>query len=98
MENINQYISLFNKTNIEQISTVLSLDIFKSYFYNRSIPTLNNKNSLEEFINVFKTISNKFQHVILYTSKTDSFLKGEYLNKLKIYLSGDISDLLEKMF
>jgi hypothetical protein len=98
MENINQYISLFNKTNIEQISTVLSLDIFKSYLYNRSIPILNNNNTFEEFINVLNTISNKFQHSILYTSKTNSFLKREYLNKFKIYLSGDITDLLDANF
>ena len=98
MENIYQYISLFNKTNIEQISTVLSFDIFKSYLFNRSIPILNNNNTLEEFINVFNTISNKFQHLILYTSKTDSFLKGEYLNKFKIYLSGNITELLDPNF
>ena len=98
MENINQYISLFNKTNIEQISTVLSLDIFKSYLYNRSIPILNNNNTLEEFIKTFSTLSNKFQNLIVYTSKTDSFLKGEYLNKFKLYLSGDISDLLDQNF
>ena len=98
MENIYQYISLFNKTNIDQINTVLSLDIFKSYLYNRTIPILNNNNTREEFIKVFSTLSNKFQNLILYTSKTDSFLKGEYLNKFKIYLSGDISELLDKKF
>jgi hypothetical protein len=98
MENIYQYISLFNKTNIEQISTVLTLDVFKSYLYNRSIPILNNNNTFEEFIKVFSNISNKFENLILYTSKTDSFLKGEYLDKFKIYLSGDISDLLDESF
>jgi hypothetical protein len=98
MENIYQYISLFNKTNIEQISTVLTLDVFKSYLYNRSIPILNNNNTLEEFIKTFSTLSNKFQNLIVYTSKTDYFLKGEYLNKFKLYLSGDISDLLDQNF
>ena len=98
MENINQYISLFNQTNSEQISTVLSLDVFKSYLYNRSIPILNNNNTLEEFIKVFSNLSNKFQNLILYTSKTSSFLKGEYLQKFKLYLSGDITELLDKDF
>ena len=98
MENINQYISLFNQTNSEQINTVLSLDVFKSYLYNRSIPILNNNNTLEEFIKVFSTLSNKFQNLILYTSKTSSFLKGEYLQKFKVYLSGDITELLDKDF
>ena len=79
MENTFQFISLFNGINVDQTNLILSINIFKSYLFNKTIPILNEKNKTEEkFIESFINISEEFQRSIIYTSKTKSFLSGEF--------------------
>ena len=95
MENTFQFIFLFNEINIDQTNLILSINIFKSYLFNKTIPILNEKNNTEEkFIESFINISEEFQRSIIYTSKTKSFLSGEFLEKYKQYLQGDFTELL----
>ena len=98
MYNINQFISIFDKANMAQIDLVLSIDIFKSYLFNSSIPILNSTNTLQEFSNSFLNISDKLEDFIKYTSKTKSFINGKYKHKLEQYLSGNIAELIDKKF
>ena len=98
MDNINQFISLFQKTYIAEIDFVLSLEIFKSYFFNKTIPILNNTNTRVSFLENFITLTNSFEDSIIYTSKTKSFLSGDYLEKYEKYYLGDYSELLDKSF
>jgi branched-subunit amino acid transport protein AzlD len=45
MENTNQFISLYDKTFSAQIDLILSINIFKSFLFNKTIPMLKkNKN------------------------------------------------------
>ena len=98
MENINQFIILLDKTNIAKSDFILSLDIFNSYFYNKSIPILNNDKTIDEFMGAFINLTNKFEESIIYTSKTKSFLDGEYLEKYENYYLNDYTELLDKQF
>ena len=98
LENINQFITLFDKNNNAQIDFILSVDIFKSYLFNNSIPILNKNETEKEFIYNFLTLSNKFEQSIILISKTSSFLGGEYLEKYSRYLHGDFSEILNKEF
>jgi hypothetical protein len=98
MSNISQFISLFDKINIDQSSIILSLDIFKSYLYNKTIPVLNDTNTEEKFIQTFMDLSEYLEDLIFYFAETKSFLKGEFLQKLRQYLYGNISDILDKSF
>ena len=96
MENIFQFILLYDKINVDQTNLILSLNILKSYLFNKTIPILNEKNTEEQFIGAFLNISDKFQDSILYTSKTNSFLSGTFLEKFQQFLLGDFSELLDK--
>ena len=98
MSNISQFISLFDKINIAQTNIILSLDIFKSYLYNKTIPVLNMTNTEEQFIETFMDLSEYFEDLIFYFAETKSFLKGKFLQKFRQYLYGNISEILESSF
>jgi len=98
MENIFQFISLFDKTNYSQNNFILSINIFKSFLFNENIPIINVKNSEEVFFENFICLTDKFENSIIYISKTKSFLSGVYLKKYEKYFYGDISELLNQDF
>ena len=98
MDNINQFILLFDKTNIAKSDFILSIEIFKSYLFDKDIPILNQMNTRKEFIDTFINLTDKFEDSIIYTSKTKSFLSGNYLKKYEQYYLGDYSELLDQKF
>jgi hypothetical protein len=98
MKQINDFIILFEKLNVAQKDLILSLDIFKSYLYNKSIPIKNEENIEPFFIESFMDISGRFEELFIYSSQTKSFLSDEDYEKYKQYLYRDISELLEKDF
>ena len=98
MEKIKNFITLFNKNNLVQLDYVLSLDIFKSYLFNKSIPILNKKDTHKEFFEIFLNLTHKFEQSIIYNVKKKSFLKGKYLEKFWQYMLGDYTELLEKEY
>ena len=98
MENIFQFISLYDKTNYAQSDFILSINIFKSFLYNGNIPILNSENSEKIFFENFLNLTDKFENSIIYISKTKSFLSGIYLKKYEKYLYGDISELLDQEY
>jgi len=98
MENIFQFISLYDKTNYAQSNFILSINIFKSFLFNENIPILNSENSIKIFFENFLNLTDKFENSIIYISKTKSFLSGLYLKKYEKYLYGDISELLDQEY
>jgi hypothetical protein len=95
-QKINQFILLLDKSNLAQSHFVLSLNVFKSYLFNKSIPILNRYDTKNEFYETFLDLTDKIEDSILFTSKTNSFLSMKYFEKYKGYLLFDFSDLLEK--
>ena len=98
MDNISQFIILFDKTNVAKCDFILSEEIFKSYLFNKEIPILGYNDTKKEFIDTFINLTDKFEDSIIYTSKTKSFLSGDYLEKYEQYYLGDYSELLDKEF
>jgi len=97
-QSVNQFILLLDKNNLAQSHFILSLNIFKSYLFDKSIPILNRADTKNEFYETFLDLTDKIEDSILFTSKTNSFLSMEYFEKYKEYLLLDFSDLLEKDF
>ena len=95
-QKVNQFILLLDKNNLAQSHFVLSLNVFKSYLFNKSIPILGRYDTKNEFYKTFLDLTDKIEDSILFTSKTNSFLSMEYFEKYKEYLLLDFSDLLEK--
>ena len=96
MNNVEKFILLLDKTNCAQIDLVLSVDIFKSYLFNKSIPILNEKNTDNIFLDCFLNLTDKFEDSILFITKTNSFLSGDFLQKYKQYFLGNFTELLDK--
>ena len=98
LDSINKFLLLFDKNNLSQTHFILSLDIFKSYLFNKSIPILNQTNMEEIFYETFMDLTDKFEDLIIFTSKTDSFLSGEYLEKYIQFLEKDFTELLDESY
>jgi hypothetical protein len=56
------------------------------------------KDTQKQFLDAFINLSNQFEISIIYTTKTESFLSGEYLEKYRNYFLGNYEDLLDKDF
>ena len=98
MDNIDQFITLFNALNIAHADVVITVEIFKSTLFNKSIPILDDEDTIDEFVSTFLIPTERFEDIIILTSKTKSFLSGEYLKKFEQYLLDDYSDLLDQKF
>ena len=98
MENIYKFILLFDKTNIAQNDCILTLDIVKSYLFNKSIPILNKTNTKKEFFDRFLNLVNKFEEAIILNSKSSSLLGGDFNQKYGQYLYENFIELFDKTF
>ena len=97
-QKVNQFILLLDKNNLAQSHFVLSLNVIKSYLFNKSIPILGRNDTKNEFYETFLDLTDKIEDSILFTSKTNSFLSKAYFEKYKEYLLLDFNDLLDKEF
>ena len=100
ISNIKKYIDVFNLTQCSHVDTILSVDVLKSYFFNKSIPILNiylENTRLEDspFYNSFYNLTKKFENMVISTSKTDSFLEDKYKTIFSQYLYHDFSEMFE---
>ena len=97
INNNKKFIIVFNLTQNSHVDTVLSINVMKSYFYNSSIPilnaTLDEQSDFNPFIYSFYNITNEFEKMFISTSKTDSFLKGDYKETFSQYLYHDFSKM-----
>jgi len=98
MKKLYYFIALFDKNNDSQIKFILSVNIFKSFLFNSSIPILNIENSEKVFFENFLNITEKFDYSLAYISKTKSFLSGIYLEKYEQYFYGNFSELLDQEY
>jgi hypothetical protein len=94
MEKIYEFINIYDKTNIANNEFMLTLNVLKSYLFDRTIPILNRQDTLNVLIEKFLNMSNKFEESIIYISKTKSFLNKNFLDKFEKYLYNDLNELL----
>jgi hypothetical protein len=98
MNKIFHFITLFENLNVSQEYYILSVDIIKSYFFNKSIPILNDINTQKLFIKSFDNITDNFEELVKYSIKSESFLSQESSEQYKGYLYGNISDIIDQGF
>jgi len=96
MENIYNFIVLYETNYLAETNFILSFDIFKSYLYNKSIPVLNKEDTKLKFFETFLNISDFLEQTVICVSKTKSFFKGKYLEKFRQYFEGDFIELIDK--
>ena len=94
MEKIYEFINIYDKTNIANNEFMLTLNVLKSYLFDRTIPILNRQDTLNVLIEKFLNMSNKFEESIIYISKRKSFLNKNFLDKFEKYLYNDLNELL----
>jgi len=96
MENIYNFIVLYDTNYLAETNFILSFDIFKSYLYNKSIPILNKEDTKTEFFETFINLSDFLEQTVICISKTKSFFKGKYLVKFRQYFEGDFIELIDE--
>ena len=93
IQSIKKFLKVFNITMYSYVDLFLSVDISKSYFFNKSIPIFNYNKSLDNhdspFFFRFYNLTNIFESMIISTSKTTSFLKSSYKDSFSSYLYHD---------
>ena len=96
IKNIAKFVDVYNVTQNCQTSTLSNVDIVKSYLFNKSIYIYEEQNSTYVFINTNRFISDKFEEMIIETSRTDSFLSGQYKEKFSNYINKDFTEIISE--
>ena len=94
MSNIKNFDDVFNITHYSESDLIITTNIYKSYYYNSSIPILNSTDTLNLFYLNTLRISDVIEQLYTKTYETSSFLKGKYLDEFSNRMAGDISDIL----
>jgi hypothetical protein len=94
IQNISKFVEVYNVTQKCQTNTLLNVDVVKSYLFNESISIYEENNSTEVFYRTYKSISDKFEEMIIETSRTDSFLSGDYKDKFSDYVNEDFNEMI----
>ena len=96
MTEINKFISLYQKNCAAEVNIILSIDIIKSFLYNKSIPILGHSNTRDIFLSYFLNISYNFSECLFYGATEKALLGKKYLQKYLQYQESDFSELLDK--
>ena len=94
MKAMNNFISLYDKTFFAEVDFMVSINIFKSFLFNKSIPVLNNNTDTTYiFIDTIINLTNKFEESYIFITNINSFLSKDII-KYQQYLVGDCVELL----
>ena len=94
MKTMNNFISLYDKTFFAEVDFMVSINIFKSYLFNKSILVLNkNTDSSYIFVDMFVNLTDKFEDSYIFITNLNSFLSKDMM-KYQQYLVGDCVELL----
>ena len=94
MSNIKNFDDVFNITHYSESDLIITTNIYKSYYYDSSIPILNSTDTLSLFYLNTLGISDTIEKLYTKTYETSSFLKGKYLDEFSDRMASDISDIL----
>jgi hypothetical protein len=89
-----KFVGVYNVTQNCQTSTLSNVDVVKSYLFNMSINLYEETNSTKVFHHTYKSISDKFEEMIIETSRTDSFLSGHYKKLFSKYINDDFNEII----
>ena len=98
IEDTKKFLDIFNITYYSYVDIIINIDLAKQFIYNNTMPIFYYKNSergIDEdspFYSMFYNISKSFEEMIIRTSETDCFLKGDYKETLTFFLYNNFSD------
>ena len=101
VENVRKFLNVFNLTFFSYVNTILYIDMTKSFLFDRTIPIFNYRNSpygidkASPFYNLFYTLTETFDPMIISTSNISSFLSKTYKEQFKKYFYEDFINLLD---
>ena len=95
LKNIKDYTDIFNITHYSESHLVLATNVFKSFYYNDSIPILNQTDTTNVYYETIINISDEIERLYTKTFETGSFLKGKYLDEFSNRMIGNITDMLD---
>ena len=94
MSNIKNFNDVFNITHYSESDLIITTDIYKSYYYNSSIPIYNTSDTVALFYLNTLGISDVIEQLYTKTYESTSFLKNKYLDEFSNRMAGDITDIL----
>ena len=95
IQSMSNFIDVYNITQNCQTNTLYTVDVIKSYLFDSNIQILDNIDNPVIFINTYKSISDKLEQMIIETSRTPSFLEGQYQQKFREYLNSDFTEIIK---
>ena len=96
IQSMSNFIDVYNITQNCQTNTLYTVDVIKSYLFDSQLKILDGIENPDIFIKTYKSISDKLEQMIIETSRTPSFLEGEYQSKFRQYLNADFSEIISK--
>ena len=99
--NIKKFLNVFNLTCFSYVNIIINIDITKSFLFNRSIPIFNYRNSPygidkgSPFYNLFYSLTDSFDPMIISTSNISSFLSKSYKEQFNKYFYENFNNLLD---
>ena len=96
IQSMSNFVDVYNITQNCQTNTLYTVDVIKSYLFNSQLQILDGIKNPDIFIKTYKSISDKLEQMIIETSRTPSFLEGEYQSKFRQYLNADFSEIISK--
>ena len=96
IESMSRFIEVYNITQNCQTNTIYTVDVIKSYLFNSSISITDGVDNKITFVQTYKSISDKLEQMIIETSRTTSFLSGDYQKKFREYLNSDFTEIISK--
>jgi len=96
IQSMSNFIDVYNITQNCQTNTLYTVDVIKSYLFDSQLQILDGIENPDIFTKTYKSISDKLEQMIIETSRTPSFLEGEYQSKFRQYLNADFSEIISK--
>ena len=94
MNNMSKFTDIYNLTQFCQSDIILSLDVMKSYLFNKSIPILNENDTHKIVHDTIIKISDSFEDLFRISYNTSTFLKNEYMESFYNLINDNISDYI----
>ena len=96
IDSMSHFIDVYNTTQNCQTNTIYTVDVIKSFLFNSSISITDGVANNKTFVETYKAISDKLEQMIIETSRTTSFLSGDYQVKFREYLNSDFTEIISK--
>lgn len=89
---LDKYVDVFSSMQYSQSDMVLSCNVAKQFFHDKTIPIFNSTKTEEIFMTNFLNISNSFQEMVQTVYSSTQYLSTSYVDLFMADLNNNISD------